>query len=283
MPDDAETLKTFTPVSGGDGMFLNNFLNQGFWEPDSPPLATAKTFNPGVIEIPEITSDAPVFSRSSFEMAGEVFETPFIKPSDTVVDNNTTSDFCMGTTLATLRDLYNNQLMIAHQSLSDRNMNLSDPTSDQVLKTNRLAVQKLNQILSCACDTCSYDPNMPFLIATITSKILRWYKAVYTGDIIKLPTPTQNSRFEEKVANTSITVGSFTLDPVAEARMKAQLLLCELQNLKKVIDVFSQQNKARSVEISSVEGSVYEAFEQFLLSSLNDLVGKLSSHCVSRG
>ena len=189
---------------------------------------------------------------------------------------------CTTIALDTLLDLY--------QSRRQTPNSIIGLSSDQILQTNRKAVQTLDRLLSCDCNSCHHDSNMYFLVATISSKVIAWYRAVSNGIMHTDPpsypsSPRQSSASnEEAFAITSITIGEFKLDRIAEARMKAQLLLCELQNAGKVLDVLAQCNRGcSSNDLRSIERGVYKAFEQFLRSSLNDLVTRLDQFCFSRG
>jgi hypothetical protein len=191
---------------------------------------------------------------------------------------------CTLVALDTLKDLYQHR----RQSSNNIQMTITGPASDQILHTNRKAVQSLEKVLSCDCDSCHQDSNIYFLLATICSKVLAKYRAVFNG-IMLSDHPYHNpsgrssaSSNEEAVSITSITIGDFKLDPVAETKMKAQLLLCELQNSGKVFDLLSHRNGGTPNNDRSSERGVNKAFEQYLRSSLTDLVTRLDQFCVSR-
>ena len=197
--------------------------------------------------------------------------------------NNSIHD-CINVALCTLTDLHG--LVLSPQSSSDSNESSTNPSSDQILKTTRTAVQSLQGLLNRDCAAYSHDSSMPFLLGTICSKVLGWYRAVYHAIVNVSPllssADTTCPLGEEVVSITSITVGKFELDHEVETRMKAQLLLSELQNVRKVCEELAQRNRERSNDFRTAERGIHDSFEHFLRSSLNDLVAKLDAFCASK-
>ncbi|KAL9638742.1 MAG: hypothetical protein Q9164_001359 [Protoblastenia rupestris] len=292
VPDISTGFQAFSTGSNGDSVLLDDFSSEDFWNAHCP-LPNSALQNGSTSGLSETTSKE--FSKVASE--SETLATSVSSDPDTStaagmrIFFTNTSHHCANSAIATLQELY--ELAFQHRFDGSVHMDTSSPSSDHILKTNRKAVQNLDQILSCCNDTCTHDSSLPFILATIGAKVLGWYRAVYNGIInpscysspaktsplstlgcppssTSLPSPN-----EEAVSITSITMGDFKLDRIAETQLKAQLLLCELQNVGKAFDVLAQQNRGRSNDLRSMERGLHEAFEQFLRSSLNDLVAKL--------
>jgi hypothetical protein len=142
-------------------------------------------------------------------------------------------------------------------------------SSGIILKTNRLAIQRLQELLRKGCEHCSRQTNLAFLLSIALSKIIAWYRAVFDG--MADPSAVMIPTGREPVSMTPITVGDFQLDPGAQTRMKAQLLLCELQNVGPILNLVAQRN-------SKIEEAVevHASMENYLRSSLDQLTTEVN-------
>ena len=168
----------------------------------------------------------------------------------------------------------------------------SPPSSDQIIKIARAAMQQMEQLLSCDCRALVRDPAILFLVAALSSKILTWYNAVFNlvnqpaqsnlghqvGTMIDIDLPDLGF-------STSVQVGNFHLDFSSEQRMKAQFLLCETRRLSHILDLLSGQAKSSTRQGDSLARAPREtpisAVHQFLTVSLNQLTTAIKNYCVS--
>ncbi|KAF2133638.1 hypothetical protein P153DRAFT_161102 [Dothidotthia symphoricarpi CBS 119687] len=185
---------------------------------------------------------------------------------------------CMGATCTdqTLRILS----ALCHVGSANRTIGgLADKratSSSIVLGANRAALKDIEQVLSKPCTYCVQDANVCFLVATAMSKILAWYFSVLES-ISELP-ELRSTSTSELVLMTPIVMGQFQLDRVAETRMSAQLLLCELQCFGIVLSLL-EQRKDRSVQGREVSST----FHAYLRESLRVLNSKLQGLIVPAG
>lgn len=275
---------------------LDNFQNDfdcNFW--GSYLMQTAKDSHeiPG----PNVLHFAGSVSEGASDLSAEANTATFLPPSSTPTLLDTTVSesvftrrgstpsghrcLCISLAFSTLQELYQAELRCKASAGLQMDGDLDLPSSDQILKINRVAVQNLDQLLSRDCTACSRDTNMLFLIATISSKVLSWYRAVFNG-VAPLSPSTKSAEIMESVSFTPIQFGDFKLDLVAERRMKAQFLLCELQNLSKVFDALADRGAGRTNDLKGTVHSVTEALHQFLSSALNDLMTRTDHFCVSK-
>jgi len=177
-------------------------------------------------------------------------------------------------------------------------------SSDQVLLTARDAVQTLSRLAECSCNSCSDDSNIRFLLTNIALKTFDCYKDVYKSNIssvdrgisssihtqfsvsqqadipgssaFEIPTPPATS-IESALKARPMTIGSFHLPQATDLRMKAQLLLCELQPLAQVCNTLY----GRSRRIADVRGEevVWEAVGSYLQCGVRDLTRCLEGIC----
>ncbi|KAK3938758.1 hypothetical protein QBC46DRAFT_317219 [Diplogelasinospora grovesii] len=165
------------------------------------------------------------------------------------------------------------------------------PRSDEIVKMNRVAVQHMEQLLSCDCAACARDPTLLFLMTALSSKLLAWYRAVFT-----VVTRQSQSVLDPELSGmddgdlldvgfvTPIQVGEFRLDFDSEQRMKSQFLLCEVQRLGQVLDLFGARATSRMQHDDLAKASrklPISAVYQFLTASLNQLTTAMKEYCVS--
>ena len=67
-------------------------------------------------------------------------------------------------------------------------------------------------------------------------------------------------------------LGDFQLDPTTETRMKAQLLLCELQNISPLLNLLSERNSR-----IAAGGEVYSSLDKQLRKSLAELTSEINT------
>jgi hypothetical protein len=114
---------------------------------------------------------------------------------------------------------------------------------DEVLSTNKEILDVVHQILDCA---CSLDIQLAFILTTITSKIISWYSAVAQNNEDQRsgstsgPTPhgmvTSPAGSPEYVSNLPVTVAKYQVEGQSKGKMQAQLVLCELHLVLRLID-----------------------------------------------
>ncbi|KAE8157899.1 hypothetical protein BDV40DRAFT_292281 [Aspergillus tamarii] len=155
------------------------------------------------------------------------------------------------------------------------------PSNDHILKINRIAAQSLERLVSRDCTDCLEDSNVLFLIVTTMSKVLSWYRAVF--DRIDQHSPAKSPvDLMEPLPATPIYFGDFELDTVAEQRMTAQILLCELGYVSKLQTLIRESALGRMHNEREPIGSLLGAVSHFLSSTLNDLTSNVDKFCTSK-
>ncbi|KAJ5788561.1 transcriptional regulator family: Fungal Specific TF [Penicillium paradoxum] len=128
-------------------------------------------------------------------------------------------------------------------------------SSDLVFRMTRSATATMSRLLNCTCSGCSHDVSMLMLQSAVLFKILAWYEALYQGDINDQVQPPMSSSqqsgqvksaesAQESVYAISLNIGAFNLSRATAKRMKAQLLLCELQPLVQVCQLLDRRVQA---------------------------------------
>ncbi|KAK0640247.1 Aflatoxin biosynthesis regulatory protein [Lasiodiplodia hormozganensis] len=163
-------------------------------------------------------------------------------------------------------------------------------SSDLILKTNRMAIQRLQQLLAGDCAACARDVNLGLLLCAAVSKIMEWYRAVLHG-LAAGGGPVSSSstaaaavvrNIHGAVAMTPITMGDFQLDLASETRMKAQLLLCELQNVGPLVDALALRNAGDGGrQERGTAGGAYAALDGHLRAALGELTAEIDGLVVS--
>lgn len=155
------------------------------------------------------------------------------------------------------------------------------PSNDHILKINRTAAQNLDLFLSRDCTDCLEDTNIPLLIVTTMSKAISWYRAVF--DRIDQYSPTKSPiNLMEPLPVTPIYFGDFELDIVAEHRITAQVLLCELGYYSKILSLIRESALGRTRDGREPIGAFLGAVSHFLSTTLNDLTSKVDDFCTSK-
>jgi hypothetical protein len=182
---------------------------------------------------------------------------------------------CFGRVFSILQEMYRAESTCQIESGSGL------PSSDQILKTNRTTVQSLVKLLSSDCASCFGDTSMLFLVATVISKALSWYKVVFNRIAQSLPAKSSVD-IERPTTVTPIHFGDFKLDFVAEQRISAQFLLCELQSVQKLLGCLGESALCRIHNGREPMDSLIEAACQFLSSTMTNLTSKVDGFCVSK-
>ncbi|KAE8354550.1 hypothetical protein BDV28DRAFT_147007 [Aspergillus coremiiformis] len=192
-------------------------------------------------------------------------------------DSWTTRNMCPCATLAfsILQSMYRDEFTYRMERGCDL------PSSDLILKINRAAVQSLHQLLSRDCPECFRDTTIRFLIVTIISKVLSWYRAVFDRLVHQSPAKSPID-LAELSSVTPIHFGDFELDMVAEQRITAQLLLCELDNVHKVLSLMRHSALGRTHNGPDVGDTLVGVVCQFLSSAFGDLTSQVDEFCLSK-
>jgi hypothetical protein len=135
-------------------------------------------------------------------------------------------------------------------------------------------MDRLQTLLKRDCPHCSQQVDLGILFTTAVSKMLAWYRAVFDG--ISNSSAEQSSANHKPVSITPIMLGDFQLDRSAESRMKAQLLLCELQNVTPLLDLLADRNSR-----VKTGGEVYPSLDKHLRTCLAQLTSEINAMVVS--
>ncbi|CAI7609327.1 unnamed protein product [Penicillium palitans] len=149
------------------------------------------------------------------------------------------------------------------------------PVNDIVFCTTRFATETVSRLLNCTARSCAGDPSILLVLGSILLRILTWYEALYQSEIGELglsATPSPSGRedvgldgshssvthsielsqpsesMEESIYTVPLTIpltiGTFNLSLATETKMKAQLLLCEVQTLSQVCQALGRRVQA---------------------------------------
>lgn len=205
---------------------------------------------------------------------------------------------CIPNAFATLSSLYrlahedseaiDGTTMKSSKSIQELSKGLS---SNHVLLVAREATQKLEELLACTCVACIHEPNLFFVLFNIAIKALSWYRSLYNSNISYLNDGTSKgpnvqssppkpvlTHIEEMLCNGPLTVGTLHLPLETELRIRAQLMLCELQPLARACNALSLQTR-RGDEDSHGEGQVQEALKSHIQRSVKELSRYLEVLC----
>ncbi|KAB8239544.1 uncharacterized protein BDW43DRAFT_295948 [Aspergillus alliaceus] len=155
------------------------------------------------------------------------------------------------------------------------------PSSDHILKINRAAVKKIHEVLSRQCTECHGYHSILLLVVAIMSKILSWYQTVFNRIIQYSPAKSPGDQVEPAFV-TPIQFGDFELDMNAEQRITAQFLLCELEQINKVLALIKDSPPRTAQDGRDSMNTFVGAVCQFLSSNLTDLISNVDGFCVSR-
>lgn len=182
------------------------------------------------------------------------------------------------------------------------------PANDIVFCMTRSATETVSRLLNCTARSCAGDPSIILVIGSILLRILIWYEALYQSEIGGLglsATPSPSGRdymgsdgsyssvthstglsqpsesMEESIYTVPLTipltVGTFNLSRATGTKMKAQLLLCEVQTLSQVCQVLDC--RVQAAESIRGEKDLCGQSNTHLLRKLGELQHALTAVC----
>ncbi|ORX95400.1 hypothetical protein BCR34DRAFT_195699 [Clohesyomyces aquaticus] len=148
----------------------------------------------------------------------------------------------------------------------------STSSIDQVLATNRRAIQTFNQLLQCP---CSSNSGLVLALSLIILKILSCYTAIGRSTSSSRTTPGSvmsdlasgsSTPWEDRemVLDIPISMGAYQIDAEDEMHLKLQLVINELRKVQKLIDAFA----GRYCRGGPGGDGIYGALEKFLRQEL---------------
>ena len=188
------------------------------------------------------------------------------------------------------------------------------PPSDIIFRMTQSATDSVSRLLNCTGSACAQDASTLLVLGAVLSKILTWYQALYQSEIGR-QLPSVSLRAQPGVnptrppvkshhSNSSRTVnqlklarhvdgtadslyavpltiplstGNFNLSRATETKMKAQLLLCQLQSLHAVCQGLDR--RARGAESMRGEKKMCEGSNAQLLEQVAELQRILTVVC----
>ncbi|KAL2828553.1 hypothetical protein BJY01DRAFT_131497 [Aspergillus pseudoustus] len=176
------------------------------------------------------------------------------------------------------------------------------PSSDVVVSTARAATQTVLRLLRCACSS-AHDPSLLSLLATIISKIIAWYQLLYHHSIASAstrasstentshreesgggdassataPSSASSSAKQDHLYNVPLSIGTLRLPHATEMKLKAQLLLCELEPVVDASQLFTA--RVRSSEVTWGERVICAEFDTQIQQRVGDLKKLLTGVC----
>ncbi|PSN72926.1 hypothetical protein BS50DRAFT_173513 [Corynespora cassiicola Philippines] len=151
---------------------------------------------------------------------------------------------------------------------------------DQVMATNRRAIQVFNQLLQCP---CSGNSGLVLALSLIILKILSSYTAIgrsttrtaTTGYTASDNTSGTSTPWEDRemVLDIPISMGAYQIDAEDEMHLKLQLVINELRKVSKLIDAFA----ARYCRGAPGGDGIYGSLEKFLRSELKTASKELNT------
>ncbi|KAL9100801.1 MAG: hypothetical protein Q9163_003867 [Psora crenata] len=220
-------------------------------------LVSSKEHNPGgqannTVQPPQWTSQPPSLLVDELSLLqgdlGSLSSSPTNSVKTPVTDAGTPVCRCAATTFEILRTLH------------DRSSSLQTPF-DTVLATNKDAVGRVSNLLSC---TCTGDPTYILILAASITKMITWYQS-----ICRVPAQSGSS---PTTPPTTIIVGAYRLDGDDEDSVKTQVVLNELKR----VDILMARFGDRFLAIKArQESAFYGELIMFLRRKLREVVGEL--------
>ncbi|KAL3445795.1 hypothetical protein BJX65DRAFT_280922 [Aspergillus insuetus] len=218
----------------------------------------------------------------------------------------TAHESCIAAACQTLSSLY--QAIRSHSHGPDRSARPGplqrSPSSDVVVSTARTATQTVLRLLRCACSS-AHDPSLLSLLATIISKIIAWYQLLYDHNIVSgsissssakdapqreegsrgdddascatNPSSTTTTSKQDHLYNVPLSIGTLRLPHDTEAKLKAQLLLCELEPVVDASQLFTAG--VRSSEVTWGERVICAEFDTQIQRRVGYLKKLLTEAC----
>ncbi|MCJ1381160.1 hypothetical protein MMC17_004269 [Xylographa soralifera] len=119
---------------------------------------------------------------------------------------------------------------------------------DSVLSTNREVITRLSGILDC---TCSQHSQVQLVLTIICSKLIAWYRAVIRknhdsensscGMASSMTNDNMGTDQTEHVLHQPISMGAFSFGTALESKLRAQVVVNELQHLEAFIETLSRR------------------------------------------
>lgn len=182
------------------------------------------------------------------------------------------------------------------------------PANDIVFCTTRFATETVSRLLNCTARSCAGDPSILLVLGSILLRILTWYETLYQSEIggLGLPATLSPNGREDVGSNGShssvihstdlsqpsesmeesiytvpltipLTIGTFNLSLATETKMKAKLLLCEVQTLSQVCQALGR--RVQAAESIRGEKDLCGQSNTHLLRQLNKLQHALTAVC----
>ncbi|KAJ6186024.1 Ribosomal protein L10e/L16 [Penicillium mononematosum] len=187
-----------------------------------------------------------------------------------------------------------------------------DPTSDILFRVTQSATETVSRLLNCTGSACAQDASMLLVLGAILHKVLTWYQALYQSEIGVLfssapsaqpdanltrpplePHPSNSGSGDQLMLSRQVggtgdsvytvpltiplSVGPLNISRATETKMKAQLLLCQLQSLHQVCQGLDR--RVRGAESMRGEENLCEGSNTQLLEKVDELQRVLAAVC----
>ncbi|KAL4872332.1 hypothetical protein BDV12DRAFT_193425 [Aspergillus spectabilis] len=251
------------------------------------------------------------------EVAGETLDAPFLNDVGSDGEENdyqdkgemnlesehykTAHESCIAAACQTLSSLY--QLVRSDSGRCAQPSPLpQSPSSDVVLDSARTAASGVLQMLRCVCSS-AHDPSLLSLLAAIISRILDWYQILYEhntagsssstsatetriqggeSSLAAVPSSTDSTSSPNSIQGhpvyiVPLTIGTLRLPHNTETKLKAQLLLCELELVLDASQLLIAQ--VRASEETWGESVICAEFDTHIQQKAEDLKRLLTGVC----
>lgn len=182
------------------------------------------------------------------------------------------------------------------------------PRSDIVFRITQSATEEVSRLLNCTGIICAQDASILLVLSAILCKILTWYQALYQSEISRFfSDQTQDAHLTTSIdphhhssggtdgqSNGSrqvdggdsmyrvpliipLSTGGLNVSRATETKMKAQLLLCQVQTLHQVCQ--SLDRRAQAAEDMRGEKSLSTGSNAQLLEKVRELQLVLTNIC----
>ncbi|KAL9101304.1 MAG: hypothetical protein Q9163_003416 [Psora crenata] len=191
-------------------------------------------------EFPGVLDIGPQRNLSQVESPASTLQLPTPTYSDTNSLSPPRND-CTKLASSTLESLYlNSQQCSAFATQTASSTKPSITSLDQILITNKSAVENAHQLLSCPCALASQSV---LALSLIIDNILALYQTIIRIDTTVYPlSPSPNALAAEKfIPHIPITIGAYKLDAKDEQRMRMQLVSNELRKTAVLVDRYADR------------------------------------------
>lgn len=153
-------------------------------------------------------------------------------------------------------------------------MEPSISSMDQILITNKSAVENAHQLLSCP---CSLSQQSYLTLSLIIDKILALYQTLIRPDIsAHQSSPSPDASAEMFVRDTPITIGAYKMDAKDEQRMRMQLVSNELRKAAALVERYAERYCSLGCQEREDTG-IYTALTSLLKKRLKKAVDDTAS------